>query len=130
LAQYALPITLLIFDTNLMSEVFKVTSRQAGKFIVITVEGYINNLAGERILDEFNRWTAEGYRHFVLNLEKTQLVNSIGISILIEMIEKAQELQGSIAFCCLLPIIAKTFKIMGLTQYAQVYETEAEALAG
>ncbi len=113
-----------------MSEVFKVTSRQAGKFIVITVEGYINNLAGERILDEFNRWTAEGCRHFVLNLEKTQLVNSIGISILIEMIEKAQELQGSIAFCSLLPIIAKTFKIMGLTQYAQVYETEAEALAG
>ncbi len=113
-----------------MSEVFKVTARQAGKFIVIAVEGYINNLAGEKVLDEFNRWTAEGYRHFVLNLEKTQLVNSIGVSILIEMIEKTQELNGSMAFCCLLPIIAKTFKIMGLTQYARVYETEAEAIAG
>ncbi|MCS7079177.1 MAG: STAS domain-containing protein [Chloracidobacterium sp.] len=112
------------------NEVFKVTSRQAGNAIVIAVEGYINNLAGEKILDEFNRRTAEGHRRFVLNLEKTQLVNSIGVSILIEMIEKAQELNGSIAFCCLLPIIAKTFKIMGLTQYAQVYETEAEALAG
>lgn len=119
------------FTGDAMSnEVFKVTSRQAGNAIVIAVEGYINNLAGEKILDEFNRRTAEGHRRFVLNLEKTQLVNSIGVSILIEMIEKAQELNGSIAFCCLLPIIAKTFKIMGLTQYAQVYETEAEALAG
>jgi anti-anti-sigma factor len=111
-----------------MSDVFRVTSRREGRFAVIATEGYINNLAGDKIVEEFNALVAQEVRHFVLNLEKTHLVNSIGVSILIEVIEKVQEMEGSLAFCHLKPIIAKTFKIMGLTQYATVYETEGEAL--
>ncbi|MBI4747789.1 MAG: STAS domain-containing protein [Acidobacteria bacterium] len=111
-----------------MADVFKVTTRQEDKFAIIYTEGYINNLAGDKIVEEFNRLVGEDTRHFILNLQKTQLVNSIGISILIEVIEKVQEIGGTLAFCHLTPIIAKTFKIMGLTQYAKVYETEEDAL--
>jgi stage II sporulation protein AA (anti-sigma F factor antagonist) len=112
-----------------MSDVFRVHSRREGQFAVISTEGYINNLAGDKIVEEFNAFVAQDVKHFVLNLEKTQLVNSIGVSILIEVIEKVQEIGGTLSFCRLAPIIAKTFKIMGLTQYATVYETEEEALA-
>jgi hypothetical protein len=35
---------------------------------------------------------------------------------------------GSLAFCCLTNTIQKTFHIMGLTQYATVYEDEARAV--
>ncbi len=113
-----------------MSDVFKVTTREEGPYAIIYTEGYINNLAGDKIVEEFNKLLDSGKTQFILNLQKTQLVNSIGISILIEVIEKVQEINGSLAFCHLTPIIAKTFKIMGLTQYSKVFETEADALRG
>jgi hypothetical protein len=41
-----------------------------------------------------------------------------------------QEMHGTLAFCHLTRTIAKTFTIMGLAQYAQIYETEVEAIRG
>jgi anti-anti-sigma regulatory factor len=58
----------------------------------------------------------------------TKIVNSIGVSILIEIIEKLQEVNGKIGYYNLAPIVAKTFNIMGLTKYSTVYETEEAAV--
>jgi anti-anti-sigma factor len=65
----------------------------------------------------------------LLNLKGTKIVNSIGISILIEIIEKMLEIDGKLAFCSLTPTIDKTFHIMGLAQYAGVYSDEEAAVA-
>jgi anti-anti-sigma regulatory factor len=34
---------------------------------------------------------------------------------------------GRIAFCCLTPVIHKTFQIMGLANYAKIFASEEEA---
>ena len=65
----------------------------------------------------------------LLNLAGTKIVNSIGISILIEIIEKMIEIDGKLAFCKLTPTIEKTFHIMGLAQYAGIYPDEESAFA-
>ena len=70
----------------------------------------------------------DGVRVLLLNLRETKIVNSIGISILIEIIEKMMEKQGVIAFCCLTPVILKTFHIMGLANYAKIFTSEEEAV--
>ena len=44
------------------------------------------------------------------------------------IIEDLQGLEGSLNFCNLAPIIAKTFKIMGLTKYCETFENEEAAL--
>ena len=71
----------------------------------------------------------EGYKTLLLNLAGTNIVNSIGISILIEIIEKMIEIDGKLGFCCRTPTIEKTFHIMGLAQYAPIYSDEATAVA-
>ena len=38
--------------------------------------------------------------------------------------------KGALAFCGLTPTIDKTFRIMGLAQYAEIYPTQEEALRG
>lgn len=101
-----------------------------GRYAVIHTDGYINNQAGERIGQMADGLLNEGFRRLVLNLEKSTVINSIGISILIEVIEKMQELNGTLAFCCLTKTIAKTFTIMGLAEYAEIYGTEQEAING
>ena len=112
-----------------MTESLKVrVDRRDGLAVVIT-EGYINNQGGEQIAQAANGLMEEGYRTLLLNLAGSKIVNSIGISILIEVLERMLELQGKLAFCNLTPTIQKTFHIMGLTQYAQVYPDEPAALA-
>ena len=112
-----------------MTESLKVrVDRRDGLALVIT-EGYINNQGGEQIAQAANGLMEEGYRTLLLNLAASKIVNSIGISILIEVLERMLELHGKLAFCCLTPTIQKTFHIMGLTQYAQVYPDEATAVA-
>ena len=101
-----------------------------GRFAVIHTDGYVNNLAGEKIGEVANGLLAEGYTRLIINMEKSTVINSIGISILIEIIEKMQEIQGTLAFCCLTKTITKTFTIMGLAQYSTLYGTEAEAIRG
>ena len=54
----------------------------------------------------------------------TKVVNSIGVSILIEIIEKLQQVDGKLGYCNLAPIVDKTFKIMGISKYSSIFENE------
>lgn len=101
-----------------------------GQLAVIEVAGYINNEAGEAIAATARQLVESGYRTLLFDLEATRIINSIGISLLLEVLELVLEVKGTLAFCCLSPSIAKTFQIMGLAQYAHVYESRAAALAG
>ena len=84
--------------------------------VIMRTEGYINNIAGEKIAETCYAKIEAGFNKFLLDLEKSSIVNSIGISIIIEIIEKLQEVKGHIGYFNLAPIVAKTFKIMGLVQ--------------
>ena len=111
-----------------MSETCKVSSERKGDVAILRTDGYINNQGGEEIARQAYAQLDAGARALVLNLEKTRIVNSIGISILIEVLEKVMDRKGVLAFCGLTPTIDKTFRIMGLAQYASIYPTEAEAV--
>ena len=111
-----------------MPEGLKVLSRRKQDVVVLEAGGYINNEGGEKIAAACNGCIAEGLHHFVLNLKKSDLVNSVGISYLIEVIEQLVELEGQMAFCCVEPAVARTFRIMGLLNEAGLYDTEEEAL--
>lgn len=112
-----------------MNQELKVSVKKEPGYSVLYTDGYINNPGGEKIAHECYKLIDEGYKHFILNFEKSKVINSIGISILIEIIERVLELKGSLGFTGLTSTIAKTFRIMGLTQYAKVFDTESEAVA-
>jgi anti-anti-sigma factor len=113
-----------------MTESLKLTIDRRDGLAVIYTEGYINNQGGEEIARAAYALLDEGYRALLLNLTGTKIINSIGISILIEIIEKMLEVEGRLAFCALTPTIEKTFHIMGLAQYASIFHDEPTALAG
>ncbi len=113
-----------------MTDTLKVTLKKRDDLSVIYTEGYINNQGGEEIARIAYRLIDEGETKLLLNLEGTKIVNSIGISILIEIIERILEIDGRLGFCSLTKTIAKTFHIMGLTQYADIYEDENGGVAG
>ncbi|HEY6321246.1 MAG TPA: STAS domain-containing protein [Thermoanaerobaculia bacterium] len=112
-----------------MTESLNLTVDRRDGLAVIYTEGYINNQGGEEIARAAYKLLDEGFKVLLLNLAGTKIVNSIGISILIEIIEKMIEIDGKLGFCCLTPTIDKTFHIMGLAQYAPIFDTEERALA-
>ena len=112
-----------------MTEILNVTVDRREGVAILYTEGYINNQGGEEIARVAYELIDLGHKTLLLNLAGTKIVNSIGISILIEIIEKMIEIEGRLGFCSLTPTIAKTFQIMGLTQYANVFSDEPAALA-
>ncbi|MEM9555488.1 MAG: STAS domain-containing protein [Acidobacteriota bacterium] len=112
-----------------MTESLKLTvDEERGDLVVIYTEGYINNQGGEEIANVAYELIEKGHTTLLLNLAQTKIVNSIGISILIEIIERMLLIDGKLAFCCLTPTIEKTFNIMGLAQYAGMYSDEETAI--
>ncbi|MBL1214580.1 MAG: STAS domain-containing protein [Ignavibacteriae bacterium] len=97
---------------------FELTSNMVNDVLVMKTEGYINNAGGEKIAQEFDKHYSSGITKVLIDIEKSNVVNSIGISFLIEVIEKLNHKGGKLYFSNLDPSIEKTFTIMGLFQFA------------
>ena len=112
-----------------MTETLTTAVERRNGLAVVSIQGYINNQGGEQVAGVCYQLLDAGCTVLLLNLEGTEVVSSIGISILIEIVEKVMEVNGKLAFCCLTPTIEKTFEIVGLTEYAPIFADEATAIA-
>ena len=107
---------------------FSLTTKKEGEILIIKTDGYLNNVGGEKIAEACYENINSGTKNILLDLENSKVVNSIGVSILIEIIEKLQEVDGQLGYFNLAPIVEKTFNIMGISKYSKVFSSEAEAL--
>ena len=108
---------------------FKLSSEFKDNSLIMKTSGYINNLAGEQISDEFAKHKDDGIKKVIIDLKESKVVNSIGISYLIEIIEKLNENKGKLYFVNLDPTIEKTFSIMGLFTFAEKADSIDDALS-
>tara|TARA_B100000941_G_C28182846_1_gene387977 strand:- start:73 stop:417 length:345 start_codon:yes stop_codon:yes gene_type:complete len=109
---------------------FSLSTSVKGDIVIIRTSGYLNNVGGEKVAQVCYKEIDNGKSLFLLDLEDSKVVNSIGVSILIEIIEKLQDVNGKIGYFNLAPIVEKTFTIMGLTKYSTVFSNESEAIEG
>ena len=111
-----------------MEQQFSLTSEVRDKRLVIVTSGYVNNVGGEAIAKEFDRYFQNGTKQVVINLAQSKVVNSIGMSFFIEIIEKLQEVDGKLVFTNLDPAVEKMLTIMGLFNFAGKEKSVEEAL--
>ena len=96
---------------------------------IICTSGYINDLGGEKIDEECTKLLGKGIKKIIINFEDSKVINSIGISILIGVIEKIKDKKASLAFTNLTEVNRETFEMMGLAKFANIYSTEEEAVS-
>lgn len=94
---------------------------------LISTRGYLSRTAGEQLEQEIVRLLGGGARRFVVNLRETDLINSVGISILIGVIERVRGQGGDLAFSELTPVNEEIFRIMGLHRHARLLRHDGEA---
>lgn len=111
-----------------MNQSFSYNARVEGGRLVISTNGYVNQAAGEQIAKECYKHIDSGVKIVILDLKNSRIINSIGISILIEIIEKLQSAGGKMIFTNLDGAVDKTLTIMGIFQLTQKASTLDEAL--
>lgn len=111
-----------------MAEEFSLVHQVDETVLIIRTKGYLNDLGAEKVDTICSEHLEKSIKKIVINLEQSPLINSIGISILIGVIEAIEEAAGALAFTNLTPTNRKTFEMMGLLQFAQAFDNEAEAV--
>ena len=112
-----------------MAVEFNLKSEVKDNVLIIETAGYVNNVGGQKIVEEFNKFYPSPANFVVLNLAQSKVVNSIGISFLIEIIEKLNQTKGKLIFTNLEPAVEKTFTIMGLFHFAKKAASVDEAIS-
>jgi len=105
-----------------------IRTREEGKTLVVYVGGYLNSQLGEEVEKVVRERFDAGARRVLLHFGETRLVNSIGISFVIGIVEKMMEREGRMAFCDVSRINRDLFRVTGLAKYVPSFETEKEAL--
>ncbi len=112
-----------------MEQPFNLTTEVKDERLIIATSGYVNNVGGEAIATEFQKHFGTGVRNVIINLAESKVVNSVGMSFLIEIIESLSEAGGRLIFTNLDPAVEKMLSIMGLFSYAGKENTVEDALS-
>src|ERR1700755_2815689 len=102
---------------------------QDAEVAVVYAGDYVNKLSGQRIERECLTKLECGARALVINFGDTGLVNSIGVSILLGVIDVAERRGARIAFSNVSMHPVKLFELLGLTRLVVLAESEEAALA-
>jgi len=106
-----------------------VQARCIGDVAIIYTSDYLSKLNGERVERECKRQLEAGCRALILNFRDTELVNSIGVSILMGVIDAAQESSAQLIFSDVNLHTKDLFDMLGLTRHVRLAADEGEALS-
>ena len=106
-----------------------IQTRAVGDAAIIYASDYLNKLTGERIERECRRQFDSGRRALIINFRDTELVNSIGVSILVGLIDAAEQNTARLIFADVNSSTANLFEMLGLTRHVSVAANEDEALS-
>lgn len=115
-----------------MSEPSSAASRPAkgpGEVAVVYAGDYVNKMSGQRIERECLTRMERGCRALVINFRDTELVNSIGVSILLGVIDEAERRGARVAFTNVSLHTLKLFELLGLTRLVILADSDEDALA-
>jgi anti-anti-sigma factor len=106
-----------------------VQARCVGDTAIIYASDYLNKLSGERIERECRRRLESGCRTLVINFRDTELVNSIGVSILMGVIDASEQSDARLIFSDVNSHTATLFEMLGVTRHVSLVKDEDEALS-
>ena len=107
----------------------QVRTRSDGTMAVIYAADYLNKLSGERIERECRRQLEAGCRALIICFRETELVNSIGISILLGVIDAVENAGARLIFSDVNQQTIQLFEMLGLTRHVALAKDEREALS-
>lgn len=90
------------------------------KTAVVFAGDYLNKLTGEQVERECRLRLNEGCTELIVNFSRTEIVNSIGVSILLGVIDSAANAGAKVVFSDVNEDTAELFDMLGVSKHAVV----------
>src|SRR3954452_12280612 len=87
---------------------------------VVSAGDYLNKVSGERVERECRERLQSGCRDLVLDFGDTEIVNSIGVSILLGVIDSAKGNGARVVFSGVSGQTAELFDMLGVTRHVEI----------
>jgi len=95
---------------------------------IVDLTGELDAYTSLELRETVIRLIEEGSRDIIINLEKVDFIDSVGLGTLVGCLKRSAEHGGSITLVCSNPQIQKVFDITGLSKIFAIYKTREEAL--
>jgi anti-anti-sigma factor len=112
-----------------MSDELKATVRTQDDIAIIDMKGDVTSFADETINSLVQKTVDGGFKKCIFNFGEVSYINSSGIAILIGVVTGLSSKGVEFKVYGLTPHFKKIFRMIGLTQYVTVYNSEADAIA-
>jgi anti-anti-sigma factor len=112
----------------MLEDELTVSIRQREGVAIIDLMGDVTTFAEEKINNAYREVTTQGTRYVLLNFRQNDYINSAGIAILIGIVTEVNRNSQKLAFSGLSQHFQKIFRMVGLAQYADICQTEDEAI--
>ncbi len=103
-----------------MNTNYKVSVETSGETAIVYASDYLNKLSGEKIERECRRQIDAGCKTIVVNFGETEIVNSIGVSLLLGVIDAASGAGAKVVFSDVNEDTIELFEMLGLTNHVTV----------
>lgn len=112
----------------MLEDELTVQTRQHNDIGIIDLIGDVTTFAEEKINAAYQEVTKQGTKYVLLNFRQNDYINSAGIAILIGIVTEINRNNQKLAFSGLSQHFQKIFRMVGLAQYAEIYQDESDAL--
>lgn len=103
-----------------MENTIDISVETVGEIATVYANDYLNKLSGERIERECRRQLDGGAKKLIVNFAETEIVNSIGVSILLGVIDAAQNAGAEVVFSEVKNETTDLFEMLGLTNHVKM----------
>lgn len=97
-----------------------IPAQKTGETATVFAGDYLNKLTGETIERECRRQLDAGATTLVVNFSETEIVNSIGVSILLGVIDAANDAGAKVVFSDVKEETVELFEMLGLTNHVSL----------
>ena len=94
--------------------------KNEGETATVYASDYLNKITGEKIERECKKRLDAGCKTLIVNFRDTEIVNSIGVSILLGVIDAASEANAKVVFSEVNEDTMHLFEMLGLTRHVQI----------
>ncbi len=108
---------------------FTIELKQTGKVTIVKTQGYLDDLGGTVFREKCTELIDNGHFYFVFDLEKTPVINSTGLSTLLDiMVQIIDYNEGEVAITGLSKLTQTALQMTGVLTLCEAYNTEEEAV--
>ena len=111
------------------SRVERLTSPAGQPVAVLRFEGDIASTSKDAVLGTYQALPKESSRLVLLDFSKVDYINSSGIALVIQLLIEAASAEQKVYAFGLSTHFTKVFTMVGITKYAGLFPSQAEALA-